>query len=47
MMNKRQHNMSNKLFSFEYKALVIGSGGAIGQAFVQAFQKDPQSVVSG
>ena len=45
MMNKRQHNMSNKLFSFEYKALVIGSGGAIGQAFVQAFQKDPQCLL--
>jgi len=33
--------MSVRLFSFEYKALVIGSGGAIGRAFVQAFQKDP------
>lgn len=33
--------MNNGLFSFEYKALVIGSGGAIGQAFVQAFLNDP------
>ena len=33
--------MTVRLFPFEYKALVIGSGGAIGQAFVQAFRKDP------
>ena len=32
--------MSATIFPLEYKALVIGSGGAIGQAFVQAFQKD-------
>ena len=31
MMNGRQLKMSVRLFSFEYKALVIGSGGAIGQ----------------
>lgn len=28
------------LFSHEYKALVIGAGGAIGKAFVDAFQAD-------
>jgi NAD(P)-dependent dehydrogenase (short-subunit alcohol dehydrogenase family) len=28
------------IFPFEYKALVIGAHGAIGQAFVQAFQRD-------
>ncbi len=32
--------MNVMLFPFEYKALVIGSSGAIGQAFVQAFNKD-------
>lgn len=37
--------MNNGLFSFKYKALVIGAGGAIGQAFVQAFQQDPLCVV--
>ena len=30
------------LFDHDYKALVIGAGGAIGQAFTAAFQDDPK-----
>jgi NAD(P)-dependent dehydrogenase (short-subunit alcohol dehydrogenase family) len=29
------------LFESPYKALVVGAGGALGKAFVQAFQNDP------
>lgn len=32
----------NTLFDTEYRALVIGASGAIGQAFVCALQQDPQ-----
>jgi len=32
------------LFAHDYRALVIGAGGAIGQAFVQALQADPRCV---
>ena len=32
------------LFDGDYRALVIGSGGAIGQAFVSALQQDPACV---
>lgn len=33
--------MSEPLFDYPYRAMVIGAGGAIGQAFVQALQGDP------
>lgn len=33
--------MTGKNLSTEYKALVIGASGAIGSAFLDAFQKDP------
>lgn len=36
--------MSASLFSVNYKALVIGASGAIGSAFVKAFQADPHCV---
>ena len=29
------------LFDYSYKALVFGASGAIGQAFIQAFEQDP------
>ena len=41
IMSGHEQQMSDGLFSFEYKALVLGSGGAIGQAFAQAFNSDP------
>ncbi len=39
------HHDGYQLFPDSYKACVIGAGGAIGAAFYQAFQSDPQCVV--
>ncbi len=39
------HHDGYQLFPDSYKACVIGAGGAIGAAFYQAFQADPQCVV--
>ena len=37
-------SISTSLFPQDYQALVIGSSGAIGSAFVEAFQRDPNCV---
>ena len=36
--------LASLLFDHDYKALVIGSGGSIGSAFVQAFEADPYCI---